>query len=212
MSTAARQVQQELPVIEKQPSFAATVWQKLSRIDVGDHIETKGDRVKLSYLAWSWAWTTLMNHYPESDFDIGEEEVFPDGTQSANVQITVREGENELTRRMWLPVMDHTNKAIQNPNSRQVSDSRMRCMVKCLALFGLGTDLYAKSDIPVGSVDDPIDDYQIKTLSGLLEKLNHEQRVAFFNFVGCDGLVEITQGDYRKALSALERKVKAVKP
>ena len=44
--------------------------------------------------------------------------------------------------------MDNRNNAIQNPNSRQVNDTKMRCLVKCLAMYGLGHYIYAGEDVP----------------------------------------------------------------
>jgi hypothetical protein len=49
---------------------------------------------------------------------------------------------------MWLPVMDYKNKAIPNPDARAVSDTRMRCLTKCLAMYGLGHYIYAGEDLP----------------------------------------------------------------
>ena len=43
---------------------------------------------------------------------------------------------------MTLPVMNNRNQAIQNPNARDISVAQMRCLVKCIALFGLGIGLY----------------------------------------------------------------------
>jgi hypothetical protein len=51
---------------------------------------------------------------------------------------------------MWLPVMDFRHKAIANPDARAISDAKMRCMVKCFALFGLGHYIYAGEDLPPG--------------------------------------------------------------
>ena len=44
--------------------------------------------------------------------------------------------------------MDNRNNAVSSPNAREISDARMRCLVKCLALFGLGFSLYAGEDLP----------------------------------------------------------------
>jgi hypothetical protein len=48
---------------------------------------------------------------------------------------------------MWLPVMDYKNNAIKNPDARKISDTKMRTLVKCLAMFGLGHRIYAGEDI-----------------------------------------------------------------
>ena len=131
-------------------SFAAEVWQTLSAINVNEFVEKKGN---LSYLSWSWAWATLMKHYPESEFQFGDPVVYPDGTVEIRVAITIQSGEKRLTRECWLPVMDNRNLAVANPDARKVSDAKMRCLVKCLALHGLGMYIYAGEDLPQAEVE-----------------------------------------------------------
>lgn len=130
---------------EKKTSFAKEVWDTLSQVDVSAHIQKK---MELSYLSWAWAWGELMKYYPESSYACGAPETFQDGTSEIWVTLAVRQGEKELSRQMWLPVMDHRNAAIKNPNARQVSDTRMRCLVKCIAMCGLGHYIYAGEDLP----------------------------------------------------------------
>lgn len=126
-------------------SFAKEVWGTLSKIDVSNHIEKK---MNLSYLSWAWAWGELMNNYPESMYEVHEPVVYGNGTCEVKVTLTISKGDQGIKREMWLPVMDHRNKAIVNPDSRAVSDSRMRCLVKCIAMFGLGHYIYAGEDLP----------------------------------------------------------------
>ena len=54
---------------------------------------------------------------------------------------------------MWLAVTDHNNRAIKNPDARAVGDSRMRCLVKAIALHGLGLYIYAKEGVPERAPD-----------------------------------------------------------
>lgn len=126
-------------------SFSKTVWDTLSAVDVSTKIEKK---MNLSYLSWAWAWGVLMRHYPESSYEFKEDESCSAGTMSVWVRVTVSDNGKALSRDMWLPVMDHKNNSVQNPTSRQISDSRMRCLVKCLAMFGLGHYIYAGEDLP----------------------------------------------------------------
>jgi len=49
-----------------------------------------------------------------------------------------------------LPVMDHRNKAIANPDAFQVNTAMQRCLVKAIALHGLGLYIYAGEDLPEG--------------------------------------------------------------
>ena len=44
--------------------------------------------------------------------------------------------------------MDYRNKAISNPSSRDINDSKQRCLVKVMCLFGLGHYIYAGEDVP----------------------------------------------------------------
>lgn len=126
-------------------TFAAKVWKTLSTLDVNEHTEKK---VNLTYLSWAWAWQTLLNAFPESTIDSVEEKVRPDGTVTVYTTVTVREGEHAITRTMWLPVMDNRNNAVVNPDARKISDATMRCLTKCLGMFGLGLYIYAGEDLP----------------------------------------------------------------
>jgi len=215
MTAKTENVITELPEVPE--SFPRQVWKRLSRIDVGDHIQTadikKDGRTVFTYqyLGWSWAWAQLMSIYPESELEILPEDTLPNGTVMVQIQITVREGENALPRRMWLPVMNQSNNSIENPTTRQISDSRMRCIVKGLAMgFGMGLDLWTGSDMPVGTVDDLISASKLELLAGLFGQLDETAKKGFLAWMEVDGLAEITEGRYQSARKQLERKVQAV--
>ena len=139
------------------------VWDKLSKIDCSDKIEKKG---KLTYLSWAWAWGILQEHYPQAQylFYQGEDDVpyvrYPDGTGEVRCRVSI----DNLTREMTLCVMDFKNNAVKNPNSSQVNNSKMRCLTKCLAMFGLGHYIYAGEDLPE-DVEDDIDNLDDETES-----------------------------------------------
>lgn len=132
----------------------AAVWQTLSRINVNDHAEKKNG---FTYLSWAWAWGTLMEHFPDAKFsfdtlpDGTEMFRYPDGSCEVRCVLTV----NGYSRRMWLPVMDHRNNAIKAPNARDINDAKMRCLVKAMALFGLGHYIYAGEDLPATDTPEP---------------------------------------------------------
>ena len=50
-----------------------------------------------------------------------------------------------------LPVLNHANKPIQNPDSFQVNTALQRCLAKCCAMHGLGHYIYAGEDLPEGA-------------------------------------------------------------
>jgi hypothetical protein len=128
-----------------------SVWENLSKIDVSEHTEEKGG---LTYLSWAWAWGILKEQYPEASYVFREFECdgrvidympYPDGTGSVHCTVAIGD---DIHSSMWLPVMDYRNKAISNPDARAVSDAKMRCLVKNLAMLGLGHYIYAGEDIP----------------------------------------------------------------
>lgn len=123
---------------------------ELLKRNVNEHVEKKQN---LSYLSWAWAWAEALKADPNADFHVrtfdtkdGEERCWMDVNGTAMVWVTVRLGER--TRECFLPVMDHRNKPIPNPDAFQVNTAIMRCMTKCLALFGLGLYIYAGEDLP----------------------------------------------------------------
>jgi len=130
-----------------------SIWATLSSIDCSEHIEKKG---QFSYLAWTWAWAMVKERYPTSHYRLEDDITYPDGTMEVRVTVTV--GDNRrvagtdvgtcLSHTMWLPVLDFKNKAIQNPNAFDINSARMRCLVKCLAMFGLGHYIYAGESAP----------------------------------------------------------------
>jgi hypothetical protein len=177
----------------------SNVWTTLSAIDVSKHIEKKGN---LSYLSWAYAWGTLMTHYPNASYCYFEPNIDQNGTVEVEVELTVE----DITRRMWLPVMDHRNKAIVNPTSRDVSDARMRCLVKCIALFGLGFSLYAGEDLPLAFVDTPISEDQSAKLKGLLQATDSDVK-KFCQVFKCKTVDELSVAQYDRAISMLEKKL-----
>lgn len=126
----------------------AAIWNTLSKIDVSKHVEKKNG---LSYLSWAWAWGVLMEHYPHAEYSFSETEVHPDGTVTIHCRVEI----GYAIRSMWLPVMDYKNSAIKNPDARKISDTKMRALVKCLSMFGLGHYIYAGEDTPVD--DKPVE-------------------------------------------------------
>lgn len=117
------------------------IWNNLASVDCSGKIDKKGN---LSYLSWAWAWAELMKLYPNACYSFSAPVAFDDGSMEVWCTVTI----GDCSRQMWLPVMDHRNNSIIRPSSRQISDTRMRCLTKCLAMFGLGHYIYAGEDLP----------------------------------------------------------------
>ena len=128
---------------------------KLLALDVKDLIEKKSN---LNYLSWSHAWAEALKADPAATFTVdtfqrADATTVPymdiNGTAMVWVRVTIFG--KEMT--CFLPVMDHRNKPITNPDAFQVNTAIMRCMTKALALHGLGLHIYAGEDLPMGEAE-----------------------------------------------------------
>jgi hypothetical protein len=112
----------------------------LAAINVNEHVDTKQN---LSYLSWAWAVDQLMRADPMANWEFHEPKEFG---QTMMVYCTVTAFGKSIT--MHLPVMDHRNQAIKNPDAFQINKNMMRCLVKAIACHGLGLYIYAGEDLP----------------------------------------------------------------
>ena len=147
----------------------------LSKINVNDHVEDKNG---LTYLSWVWAWGEFKKQCPKADYEIIKQEnglpyVFDPNT---GYMVFTKATDGIEWKEMWLPVMDGNNKAMLNRPYRykvkeyhdgkftgnyiekevlpatmfDINKTIMRCLVKNLAMFGLGIYIYAGEDLPEG--------------------------------------------------------------
>ena len=130
-----------------------SVFETLYAIDVSNKIKEKN---KLSYLPWSSAWAEVKKRFPSANFknipqimdEYGNTRPWHDDGKSGWVEVEVTiEGE---TITETLPIMDYTNQHIDAKaiSSTDANKASKRCLVKCLALFGLGTFVYEGEDLP----------------------------------------------------------------
>lgn len=142
----------------------------LYALDLNDKCEKFND---LSYLSWANAWAEFKSAYPSATYSIKKNpttglpySVDPNIGIIVFTEVTV----DEINHEMWLPVMNSSNKAMKlQPYSYQVYDKYkkqyiektveaatmfdinktiMRCLVKNLAMFGLGLYIYTGEDVP----------------------------------------------------------------
>ena len=143
------------------------VFNELNAVNVNEHVEKKNTgKTTLSYLSWSWAWKEVKSRYPDATYEIVKFENGLPYTYDENTgymvytKVTIQ----GITHEMWLPVMDsHNCSMLSKPyevktkyNSYtvdkctmfDVNKTIMRCLVKNLAMFGLGLYIYAGEDLP----------------------------------------------------------------
>ena len=134
-----------------------TTFEKLSAINVNEHVEKKNN---LTYLSWAWAWAEVKKACPDAIYKIGYTEYDEYTGFMCHTSVTI-DGE---TLEMWLPVMDGSNKSmkkisyeygskygvksVEAATTFDINKTIMRCLVKNLAMFGLGLYIFAGEDLP----------------------------------------------------------------
>ena len=142
-----------------------SVFETLFEVNVNDHIEKKKD---LTYLSWPFAWAEVKKKYPNATYKIhlfGEKQLPYVFDESTGYMVFTSVTIENLTHTMWLPVMDSANKTMKSAsytyNTKfkkdipveattmfDVNKTIMRCLVKNLAMFGLGLYIYSGEDLP----------------------------------------------------------------
>lgn len=153
----------------------AIMFNALSNLDLSDKCEK---RESLTYLSWANAWSEFKSAYPSATYQILKNEnglpYFSDPNLGIMVftEVTV----DDVTHQMWLPVMDSKNKAmklqsytylvwdnyqkkhvektVQAASMFDINKTLMRCLVKNLAMFGLGLYIFQGDDLPEKQGDD----------------------------------------------------------
>lgn len=149
-----------------------SVFETLSAVDVSNHVEVismrKGPALK--YVSWAWAWNMVKSIYPSANRVIEEFPEFrfnektgawyatgqmldyritPEGCE---VKVTVTIEDETYSERLY--VMDMRNQPVAKPNIAQINKTQQRCLVKALAMAGLGLNLYAGEDLPMADINE----------------------------------------------------------
>lgn len=166
------------------------VFNELNKLDVNDKVEKKSN---LTYLSWAWAWAKVKGKFPGATYKVWKDESGNPYTFDATLgymcytTVTI-EGE---TLEMWLPVMNGANKAMTDelytykvkgwqgkPDTEKtveaatmfdINKTIMRCLVKNLAMFGLGLYIYAGEDLP---------EQEQPTKESITDLINHAKKAA----------------------------------
>jgi len=167
---------------------------ELDRLDVTTHVEQKG---QFSYLSWAYAVRELKKIHPEATWEVHEygEAGFPFIATECGYFVKVTVTVDGVPATQIHPVLDHKNKTVAQPDAFQINTSIQRCLVKAIALHGLGLHLYAGEDLPA---QPPLDDKQTETLFTLLKDNDKEDLTDTVKHQ--IGLGQINQGNFQKAM------------
>lgn len=207
---------------------------------------------KLKYLSWAWAWQEVKNKHPDASYEIVRYEnnlpyILDEKT---GYLVTTRLTINNVTHEMWLPVMDGANKAMKTEEyyykvkdwdrSRRegknvfkdklveaatmfdINKTIMRCLVKNIAMHGLGLYIYAGEDLPSEPeeikqpVYRPLNPAEIATIQKMIDKVSEIDPdfsiVTMCEALKVKSLAEIKHNRFNNIVSRLTEKLTPEEP
>lgn len=118
---------------------------RLNAINVNEHVEKKGG---FSYLSWPYAVAQLRLADPTAVWEVRRFDGLPFLITEAGVFVEVAVTVQGVTLSQIHPVLDGRNRPMLAPSSFDINSSIQRCLVKAIALHGLGLYIYAGEDLP----------------------------------------------------------------
>lgn len=168
-----------LGVVDAEKDEKLKHFKVLSAVNVSDYTEKKKTgNAELTYLSWAHAFAELKRHYPDVSYKIkrfGEDQLPYQYDPSTGYMVWTEMTIEGQTNEMWLPVMDGANKPMkaepytymtgfgqfrkekvcEAANMFDINKTIMRCLVKNIAMFGLGLSIFAGEDLPFDADTDP---------------------------------------------------------
>jgi len=119
----------------------------LAQINVNDHLERKGEFV---YLSWPYAVQQLRLADPTACWEVRRFDGLPYLKTELGFFVEVAVTVQGVTLSQIHPVLDADNRPIPEPTCFDINTAIARCLVKAIALHGLGLYIYAGEDLPGG--------------------------------------------------------------
>lgn len=199
---------------------------RLNAINVSEHVEKKG---AFSYLSWPFAVAQLRLADPMACWEVRRFNGLPYLSSEAGVFVEVAVTVQGVTLSQIHPVLDGRNRPILAPTSFDINTSIQRCLVKAIALHGLGLYIYAGEDLPQPLSDAANDDAprpsgrapawtppssigvqmitpaQQANIERLAREVDTDVKRVLDHF-GVSSLKEIRVADYLRVVRSLERR------
>lgn len=190
---------------------------RLNTINVNDHVERKG---QFSYLSWPYAVAQLRLADPTASWEVRRFDGLPYLKTEAGHFVEVAVTVQGLTLSQIHPVLDGKNQPIAEPDAFDINTSIQRCLVKAIALHGLGLYIYAGEDVPGDPKPQPkaasvapitsgkATAAQVRYIERLIEETGSDlaKLLAYFNV---DALAALTSQSASRAIKSLEKNRRA---
>jgi hypothetical protein len=195
----------------------------LNKINVNEHIEKKG---QFSYLSWPYAVTQLRLADPTASWEIRRFEGLPYLKTETGYFVEVAVTVQGVTLSQIHPVLDAKNRPIFEPTAFDINTSIQRCLVKAIALHGLGLYIYAGEDLPETDkapqqpdarpkapispmpTANPASAAQIRYIERLIDETGSDL-TKVLDYFGVETLQELTTHSASRAIKSLEKQRRA---
>jgi hypothetical protein len=196
---------------------------RLSAINVSEHIERKAGH---AYLSWPFAVAQLRLAEPTATWEVRRFNGLPYLMSEAGVFVEVAVTVQAVTLSQIHPVLDGRNRPLLAPTAFDINTSLARCLVKAIALHGLGLYIYAGEDLPQIGTEPAANDgaaglppspapavvigkaitvAQQQTIRHLAEEANVDL-ARVLEYFGVKDVAEIAAADYLRVIRSLEKR------
>ena len=181
---------------------------KLNSINVSAHVEKKG---QFSYLSWPFAVAQLRLADSTATWEVKRFQGLPYQRTECGYFVEVAVTVQGITLSQIHPVLDARNEPIEAPNAFDINTSTQRCLVKAIALHGLGLYVYAGEDLPdcnktpstTQTPTTPATQAQIKYIERLVEETGSEL-TKVLSYFGVSSLSELSAQSASRAITSLQ--------
>ena len=195
-------------------------FRKLLGIDVSKYVERKG---QFDYLSWPYAVSQLRLADPEATWEVKRFNSLPFMETDLGFFVEVAVTVQGITLSQIHPVLDGRNRPIPSPSTFDINTSIQRCLVKAIALHGLGLNVYAGEDLPLDheesgtnvtafvpterqrAGDKAITAAQLRYIESLVDELGVDVH-KLLDYFGFDSLEAIPKSEASRVIKALESK------
>jgi hypothetical protein len=166
--------------------------------DVSKHVEKKG---KFSYLSWTYAVSEMCKVDESASWEVIRFDGLPYLKSNCGYFVEVAVTIKGFTKSQIHPVLDNNNKTLENPNAFQINTSIQRCLVKAIALHGLGLYIYSGEDLPE----------QKELTQEEIERDHQRNLMEFSNLIEGSSTIDELKQNWLKTPSDLKTKLTLIK-
>jgi hypothetical protein len=190
----------------------------LNQLNVSEHLEKKGE---FNYLSWPFAVAQLRLADATAVWEVRRFKGLPYLKTEVGFFVEVAVTLQGLTLSQIHPVLDGRNRPLLEPTAFDINTSIQRCLVKAIALHGLGLYVYAGEDLPDGETKPAVPKAPVASIAGgkaSAAQLRYIERLIddtgsdlgkVLDYFSVGALTELTSHAASRAISSLEKQRRA---